>query len=196
MDDLVAFMRQPLPIPPLIAAAISHYQFETIHPFEDGNGRMGRLMIPVLLLGHGVIGSPLLYLSDFFDNNRVDYFGRLKDVSTNGDWCAWLEFFLEAVRATALDGVERVKRITGLHSKYRRLVLDNSRSQTSLAAVDIVMEKVFVTAAEVAEFAHCSNPTARTALANLTELNIVAPVSGGYPAQWLAAELLDQAYEQ
>ncbi len=196
IDNLVSFLLSPAALSPLLATAVAHYQFETIHPFEDGNGRMGRLLIPILLLGYGVIGRPLVYLSDYFDKNRDEYFARLKNVSCQGDWGEWLEFFLDAVRVTAMDGVERVKRITALHEKYRRLVLDNSRSQTPLAAVDLIMERVFVTAAEVEAFAHCSNPTARAALSTLTDLKIVSPAPGGYPARWVAGELLDQVYEQ
>jgi len=194
MDDLVAFMQEPAPWSPLVAAAISHYQFETIHPFEDGNGRLGRLLIPLFLMDHGVIGRPLIYLSDFLDSNRESYFDHLKSVSCHDRWQEWVEFFLEAVRVTAMDGVERIQRITSLRERYRSAVVENSRSQTPLAAVDLVMEKVIVSVAEVQGFSHCSYPTAKAALDTLTKLGIVAPLAGTFPARWVANELIDQVY--
>lgn len=194
MDNLVAFMQSPDPWSPLVAAAVGHYQFETIHPFEDGNGRMGRLLIPLFLMSQLVIDRPLVYLSDYFDRHRDRYFDSLKAVSCRGEWQAWIEFFLEAVRETAIDGVERVKRITSLREDYRGRVLQNSRSQTPLAALDLILEKVIVSAADVQRFAKCSSPTARAALDKLVELHVLSVVDG-YPTRWIADELLSQGYE-
>ena len=194
MGNLVEFVTPPASYAPLVATAVAHYQFETIHPFEDGNGRMGRLLIPIWLIGFGVMGRPLLYLSDYFDAQREEYFDRLKGVSCRGEWQAWLEFFLEAVRSTAVDAVQRVQRITDMHGRFRGQVLASSRSQAPLAALDLVMERVFVTASEIEKYAHCSSPTAREALKTLTSLGIVKPM-GGYPARWYSPELIAQAYE-
>ncbi len=194
MENLTDFMQEPAPWSPLVAAAITHYQFETIHPFEDGNGRLGRLLIPLLLMRHDVLSRPLVYLSDFLDKNRDEYFDHLKSVSCHGHWQSWVEFFLEAVRVTALDGVDRVRRITSLREQYRQSVLASSRSQAPLAAVDLVMERVIISVAEVQEFAHCSYPTAKSALQTLSELGVLAPLEGIYPARWIANELMDKVY--
>jgi Fic family protein len=100
------------------------------------------------------------------------------------------------VAATARDAVERIGRISSLHERYRRLVIENSRSQAPLAAVDLVMDRVIVTASDLEQHAKCSNPTARTALATLESLGIVEPAAMRYPARWIAAELVQTAYEQ
>jgi Fic family protein len=196
MENLFRFAASPDPWPPLVAAAIAHYQFETIHPFEDGNGRMGRLLIPLLLISHDVIDRPLIYLSDYLDRNRDEYFERLKRVSCYGEWELWITFFLRAVEETARDGVRRIQAITGLREKYRELVLSHSRSQAPLAAVDAVMERVMVSVNDIEEMAHCSYPTAKKALDTLAGLRIVHVAEGIYPARWVAEELMDVAYEQ
>lgn len=196
MDNLFAFVTAPSPWPPLVATALAHYQFEAVHPFEDGNGRLGRLLIPLTLMAHGVLDRPLLYLSDFFDAHRDRYFHHLHAVSCDNDWLGWINFFLEAVSNTAQDAVTRIQRITTLHATYRARVIANSRSQAPLAAVDLVMDKVIVTAAEVEQYARCSNPTARNALETLEQLGIVENARMNYPARWIATELIDQAYER
>lgn len=195
MENLITFMANPDPWPTLVATAVAHYQFETIHPFEDGNGRMGRLLIPLLLLAHGVIDRPLVYLSDYLDAHRDQYFDMLKAVSCRGDWERWLLFYLEAVRATAESAIRRIKAIVSLGIQYRGRILEASRSQAPLAALDAVMEKVFVTAAEVQTAAHCSNPTARAAIETLVSLGILQVEPRSYPARWVASELIRVAYD-
>lgn len=195
MENLFGFVALPDPWPPLVAAAIAHYQFETIHPFEDGNGRMGRLLIPLLLILHDVIDRPLIYLSDYLDRNRDEYFERLKRVSCLGEWEEWIIFFLGAVEDTARDGVGRIRAITALREKYREAVLGHSRSRAPLAAVDAVMEGVIVSVKDISESAHCSPPTAKKALDTLASLEIVSPAAGTYPARWVAQELMNVAYE-
>jgi len=195
VENLIAFMVQPQPWPPLVAAALAHYQFETIHPFEDGNGRLGRLLIPLMLLAHGVLDRPLLYLSDFLDAHRDEYFLRLYEVSCLGQWEAWVRFFLRAVAETAVAAVTRIERIIKLQERYRERVLGHSRSQAPLAAIDLIMQKVIVTASDVANYAKCTDPTARAALTRLEELGIVENARMGHPTRWLAMELMKEAYE-
>lgn len=195
VESLVAFMVQPRPWPPLVAAALAHYQFETIHPFEDGNGRLGRLLIPLMLLAHGVLDRPLLYLSDFLETHRDEYFLRLYEVSCFGHWEAWVRFFLQAVAETAVAAVARIERIINLQERYRERVLKQSRSQAPLAAVDLIMQKVIVTASDVAHHARCTDPTARAALATLESLGILENARMGHPARWAAVELIKEAYE-
>jgi Fic family protein len=101
-------------IPPLLHAALIHYQFEAIHPFLDGNGRVGRLLITLLLVERNILPTPLLYLSAFFEATRRDYYHRLLAVSRNGEWEAWLEYFLNGVARQSEDAVSRAERINRL----------------------------------------------------------------------------------
>jgi Fic family protein len=143
-----------------------------------------------------VLERPLLYLSDFFEKERERYFDCLKAVSCSGQWAEWVLFFLDAVSATANDAVNRIDRIVELNSGYRERVLKHSSSQAPLAAVELVMNKVMVSVAELERYAHCSYPTAKKALDTLAQLGIVSPMGNAYPARWVADELLEQAYER
>lgn len=196
MEDLLSYIGNHGPYPPLVAAGIAHYQFETIHPFEDGNGRLGRLLIPLQLMVSGVTEHPLVYLSPFFEARRDDYLQLLKSVSTRNAWTDWLLFFLEAIHRQADDARERVERILALQDAYRARVRQQTRSQAPLVAIDIVMEQVIVTAPDIAQYASCSYPTAKAALDALTSLGVVEPMSRTHPQRWWARELIEQVYER
>jgi len=105
--------------PPLIQCALMHYQFEAIHPFLDGNGRIGRLLITFLLREKGCLTQPLLYLSAFFDRFRNEYYSRLLAVSQKGDWNGWIQFFLRGVINQSKDAITDAKKILDLHSEYQ-----------------------------------------------------------------------------
>ena len=118
MYDLERAIAQPAPIPELILIALVHYQFETIHPFEDGNGRMGRLIISLLLQRWGILSRPLLYLSDYFERHRQEYLDSLLAVSQQGTWSQWVLMFLEAVRVQADDATARGTALLALRDRY------------------------------------------------------------------------------
>ena len=120
---------------PLIKAALAHAQFETIHPFLDGNGRLGRLLIPLLLVHDGVLSEPLLYLSLYFKTNRNDYYALLQKIRTEGDWESWLMFFLEAVRATAEQGVETARNLNDMAREDRASIRGLGRVAGSVLRV-------------------------------------------------------------
>ena len=136
-----------------------------------------------------------MYLSDFLETHRDEYFLRLYEVSCFGHWEAWVRFFLQAVAETAVAAVARIERIINLQERYRERVLKQSRSQAPLAAVDLIMQKVIVTASDVAHHARCTDPTARAALATLESLGILENARMGHPARWAAVELIKEAYE-
>ncbi|AKH62729.1 MULTISPECIES: Fic family protein [Photorhabdus] len=124
----------PEPTDPLIKAALAHVQFETIHPFMDGNGRLGRLLIPLILVEAKVLSQPLLYLSVFFKKHRQIYYERLQQVRITGDWEAWLLFFVDAVAATATQAVNTAQQLYQLHREHKKLLqplgrMENSASQ-------------------------------------------------------------------
>ncbi len=195
MENLVGFMVDETEYPILIACALAHYQFETVHPFEDGNGRIGRLLIPLYLKAHGVIERPILYLSSYLEAHRNEYFDRLKRVSTHGDWSGWLHFFLEAVTVQAVDSRSRVERLLNLQEGYREMVRLETRSQTPLVAIDLLLASVFMTIPELSKYASCSYGAAKSAVETLSELGILSALPGSYPSRWVASELLNVAYE-
>lgn len=128
--------------PPLIQCALMHYQFEAIHPFLDGNGRVGRLLITFFLWEKGLLTQPLLYLSAFFDKFRDEYYTRLLNVSKYGDWRAWIEFFLRGVAYQAVDAISDAKKIIELHAEYRRRLESTKKIPESAYRL---VEEMFIT---------------------------------------------------
>jgi hypothetical protein len=115
---LERYLHEPSDIPPLLRVALVHYQFEAIHPFLDGNGRVGRLLVSLLLLEWGLLPKPLLYLSAYFEANRSEYYDRLLAVTTDGDWRGWATFFLAGVARESADVIERAKRLQALRGVH------------------------------------------------------------------------------
>src|SRR5262249_8896526 len=158
-----------------------HYQFETIHPFEDGNGRLGRLLIPLQLMSGDAVSHPLIYLSSYFEARRDEYLELMKAVSTRGEWENWLTFFLAAVELQAEDARTRGERILQIHDEYRTNAGRAGRSRVPALVVDMVMEELFVTVPEVAEHFKCDYSTAKAAVETLTKLEILTPIEDTYP---------------
>jgi Fic family protein len=126
---------------PLIKAALAHVQFETIHPFMDGNGRLGRLLIPLILVSANVLGQPLLYLSVFFKKHRQTYYDRLQEVRITGDWESWLLFFVDAVTDTATQAVSTAQQLNALRIEHRALIGGIGRMAPSAKQVlDVLFE--------------------------------------------------------
>ncbi|MFW5755591.1 MAG: Fic family protein [Tangfeifania sp.] len=124
MADLEKFLHNEIdPVPPLIKIGIAHYQFETIHPFLDGNGRIGRLLITLYLVSNGLLHKPTLYLSDFFERNRMLYYDNLRGVSSRNDLTQWLKFFLVGVKETSENSIQTFKNIIALRSEVEQKVV-------------------------------------------------------------------------
>lgn len=134
LSELEKFLHQESDLPSLIKIGLVHYQFEVIHPFIDGNGRIGRLLITLLLTIWNLLSQPLLYLSLFFENNRTEYYDRLLAVTQKGDWEAWLLFFLDGVHEQAEDAVNRIQALQVLRLEYQSL-FNKDRSKKNLAAM-------------------------------------------------------------
>lgn len=139
LRDLEIFMNEDNSIPPLIRLALTHYQFETIHPFSDGNGRVGRLLIPLLLVKWNVLRYPSLYLSDFFNEFRSLYIDGLWKVSSEGEWHDWIEFFVSAVRLQAAETNMKTRDLLNLREDYRR----NYQSSRSSAGLLGLIDRLF-----------------------------------------------------
>src|SRR4030042_4690630 len=119
LTDWESFLNEDLEMPPLIRSALMHYQFEAIHPYLDGNGRIGRLLIILQMCAERVLPTPLLYLSVYFEHNRQEYYDQLYNVSATGQWEPWLRFFLDGVAEQAQDAVFRSRRVRQLQDQYR-----------------------------------------------------------------------------
>jgi Fic family protein len=162
------------PYPALLKAAIAHLQFETIHPFLDGNGRVGRLLIVLMLHQDGVLSQPLLYLSLYFKQHRAEYYRLLDVVRTRGDWETWIDFFLEGVQKTASGAVNTAQRLTGLFQEDARLIQGLGRTAaTSLRVYDTLRHRPVLTLKEVCHRAGMSFPTATKGMRGLMSLGIV-----------------------
>jgi Fic family protein len=162
--------------PPLVHAALAHSQFEAIHPFLDGNGRVGRLLITLLLVAKGVLPSPLLYLSAYFEATRPEYYARLLAVTEAGEWEAWLDYFLTGVAGQALDALGRIQRIDALLAGWReRLAAVSSRQAER--SLDLFVENPFWTVNKLAERLGVAFTTAQRAIDRLESAGVVTLAS-------------------
>ncbi|WP_240754748.1 Fic family protein [Parasulfuritortus cantonensis] len=169
----------PQPTPLLIKAALAHVQFETIHPFLDGNGRMGRLLITLLLCGEGALKEPLLYLSLYFKAHRDAYYDWLQRVRETGDWEGWLGFFLTGVEETAETATETARRILGLFAADRSRIADGSKSgATDLRLHEQMQKRPVFTVAQAMRALAMTAPTVAASIARMERLGIVKETTG------------------
>lgn len=194
LADWERYVNEDLRIPPLVQCALMHYQFEAIHPYFDGNGRIGRLLIILFLCTKQVLPTPLLYLSAYFERNRDAYYDRLYDVSSTGNWQAWLEFFLEGVAQQARDAVVRSRRVRELQQRYRDLLQERHESGNAFSLLDELFANPFMTAPRASAVLGLTPAGARRVLERLAQTGIVEYVSGAWPRLYVARELL-QAIE-
>lgn len=180
MGQLESFLHEERrEMPPLIRAGLAHVQFETIHPFLDGNGRLGRLLITFLLCAGGALQEPILYLSLFFKTHRQAYYDHLMNVRTKGDWEGWMEFFLEGVEETSAQAVAAARRILTLMESDRRKIEQIGRPATSALRVhQYVQIHPILSIASAAEKVGISFPTAAAAVDHLSRLGILREISG------------------
>ena len=175
MGKLERFLHdEPVPVPVLLKAALAHVQFETIHPFLDGNGRIGRLLITLLLCEQKVLREPMLYLSLYFKTHRQYYYELLNRVRLTGDWEAWLDFFAEAVTATAVQALVTVQQIAGLRDEDRNKIGTLGRAAASTGQIHRAMlERPIATPGWLAEKTGISPATVNKCLGHLERLGIV-----------------------
>lgn len=180
MADLEKFLHDPeTPLPVLAKAALAHVQFETIHPFLDGNGRVGRLLITLILSASGTLTEPLLYLSLYFKEHRAEYYELLDVVRATGDWEAWLDFFLEGVRTTANGAVATAQRLAVIVSEDRERIQSGGRAAGSaLRTHDVMRERPVTTLTHVAQRAGLSFPAASAGMDLLVKLGIARELTG------------------
>ena len=166
-------------LPPLVRAGLAHVQFETIHPFLDGNGRIGRLLIALLIEHWGLLDQPLLYLSVAFRRAQAEYYARLSAVRSAGDWEGWTAFFLECVRDAADDGVRVARDIHALVGRHRGAILAHRHSTVAaLRLLERLPANPVVTVAGASELLGLTAPPARKAIALLEDLSALREVTG------------------
>ncbi len=174
MGELERYMNEPDDLDPLIRAALIHYQFETIHPFLDGNGRVGRLLILLYLMQEGLLAKPVLYVSYFLKRNQLEYYDRMSEVRRTGNYEQWARFFLEAVDAGATDALESVRRLVRMHEFNAQKVEGlSTKGDTNERLFTYLEAHPIVTARGVSEALGISFATASKAIGRLVELGIL-----------------------
>jgi Fic family protein len=172
------FIQERDELPLLVQCALMHYQFEAIHPFLDGNGRLGRLLITLLMCERGALAHPLLYLSAYFEQNRDEYYNRLLSVSSDGDWRGWLQFFLQGVITQSNHAIESATRIIDEREKYRQELQRRKVSPTTLGLLDLLFTYPYFNTTRAAQKLNVTFNTAQSAIYNLIEAGILEEVTG------------------
>lgn len=178
LDALEKFINSPSDIPQLARLGLIHYQFEAIHPFLDGNGRIGRLLVILLLIEWGLISQPLLYLSAFFEAHLLDYYDRLLAVSRHGEWENWLLFFLKGVSSQSLDAITRIERLGQLRNAYRERLRSERAAGRLLQTLDVLFERPILNIRQLEAALDVPYRTAERYIERLEEIGILREVTG------------------
>ena len=173
LSDLEKYIHKPHDYPPLVRLAIIHQQFETIHPFVDGNGRTGRLLISLLLIHWNMLPLPLLYLSAFFERYRQEYYDLLLAVSERGAWRDWVMFFLRGVAEQATDAITRAKKLQDLRDSWRDKLMQSTSSTKLLALSDSLFQSPIITMREVQGLLNVTHRTAQLSINKLVDHGIL-----------------------
>lgn len=178
MEDLERYACEDHDLPPLLQCAIQHAQFEMIHPFRDGNGKIGRLLMGLFLFYRRTLHYPVLLLSPFFERNRREYYARLRGVSHYGEWEKWLLFFLDGVIRQSQEALDIVRQFVALREQTRARLIADRASGTVLRLVDTLLENPYVTTSYVTQKLGVTVPTARGALAALQNIGFIEEITG------------------
>ena len=176
-SDLEKYIHSNAREPALIQCALVHYQFEAIHPFVDGNGRIGRLLIAFMLLEKGLLSEPLLYLSDFFERHRDEYNKLLLNVSQKGDWKAWLTFFLNGVRQQSEDALLTIQQLLALQNRYREIAAGQRVPKVVNRLIDYLFASPAVSVSELSKIWDISFPAVQRGVNYLIEKGILREIT-------------------
>lgn len=190
MSDLEKFLyNKKIQLPELLKIGLVHYQFETIHPFLDGNGRIGRLLIPLYLVSKGILQKPVLYLSDFFERNRKLYYDNLMTVRENSNLSQWFKFFLVGIVETSGNGIETFDHIMQLQRLTESTVQNlGSRAVKAIRVVDYLYNRPIINADKVSEITGLSMPSSYRLITDLEKLEILKEVTGGHRSRMYVFE--------
>jgi len=195
MNDVEAYInRDALGFPtPLMDLALVHYQLETIHPFADGNGRVGRMLISIMAVKSGLLDLPVLYVSPALEHDKDEYIDLLFNVSARGEWVPWLNFFFHKVVAACQDTIATIDRLIDLQDNYRRLAGAAVRSANAISLVDNLFERPAVTVTGASELLGVTYAAAKKTIDKLEELKILTEVPGIYPKTFIATGVMNAA---
>jgi len=180
LDNLEKFLHDSTPIPALIRIGLAHAQFETIHPFLDGNGRTGRLLITFLLCEQNILKRPLLYISHYFKKYRAEYYDRLQAVRDSGNWEGWLKFFLRGVYEVAQEASATARKIVNMKEEHRQLVLNEMgrRSGKAIALLESLYFRPIFTVEHVQAITDLSYPNANSLVKELCNIGLLEEITG------------------
>lgn len=178
LDNFERWLHADDDVPDLVRVGVAHAQFETIHPFLDGNGRVGRLLITFLLVHRRVLHRPLLYLSVFLRRNRAEYYDRLMAVRDSGDWESWIRFFLRGVAETAEEATSTVREILDLREMHSRALADEGLGLNAMRLHDLLLTQPRLTVGVAADRLNIAFPTANKLIERFTELKLIEEITG------------------
>ena len=194
LADLERFLHEDN-LPDLVALALAHYQFEAIHPFLDGNGRIGRLLVPLALCQRGVLERPMLYLSAYFERHRSRYYHLLFETSATGDTIPWINFFLDGVAQQSRDAEERTVTLVDLQRDIREELLAANVTNTALRLAESLFDRPYVTTKRVTRQFEVTAPTAQKAIDSLVDQGILTEVTGKKRNRvYLSPGIMDAVY--
>jgi Fic family protein len=198
LDHLEAFERYLASddVDPLVQVAVVHAQFELLHPFNDGNGRIGRLLIPLFLFQKRTLASPMFYVSEYLEAHRETYYAKLRGISREQDWTGWIEFFLTAIREQARTNTERVRGILDLYERMKKRIAEVTRTQHVLKVLDTLFDRPIFESSDFVTRSGISKFTALKFLRQLREAGILASLreqSGRRSGVYAFSELLNLA---
>jgi Fic family protein len=178
LNQLEHFLHPPCELPALVRVALIHYQFEAIHPFLDGNGRVGRLLITILLYAWNLLPQPLLYLSAYFEANRQEYYDRLLAVSQQGKWEDWLHFFLAGVSVQSLDAIQRITQLQTLYLAYAEKIQIERAAERLIDVLALLFERPIVTVRQVEAALDVPYRSAARYVKKFVQLGILREITG------------------
>ena len=192
LDDFEKYLHAESAFPPIVRLSLIHYQFEAIHPFLDGNGRIGRLLITLILCSEGLLPQPLLYLSAFFERHRNQYYDMLLAVSQEGNWSEWISFFLEAVISQSKDAIQRSDQLLSLWKSYRDKMQQVRASALLLKLIDELFTNPVTTNRFATETLSITPRSAQNNIEKLEKVGILKEITGrGRNRIYIAPEIID-----
>jgi Fic family protein len=180
LSELEKFMHSANYLPPLIKIGLVHAQFESIHPFLDGNGRVGRLLITFLLMQNDILLKPVLYISHYFKGNRSEYYERLQAIRDKGDWEGWLKFFLSGIAAVSLEATETARAIVALREEHRSLVTEKlgRAAGNGLVVLEHLFRRPIITISQVQDLLKVTFPPANALVQHFVKAGILFEITG------------------
>jgi Fic family protein len=177
LSELEKYFHAESDLPPLVRLALIHYQFEAIHPFLDGNGRIGRLLITLLLMNEKLLSQPILYLSAFFERNRDEYYRLLSGVSQKGMWQEWIEYFLQGVAEESKDAIKRANSVIDLWTHYRQELQNERHSVSTLTLLDEIIKNPVMTYKKAENVLGFTNRAARQNVDKLVKIGLLQEIT-------------------